>query len=189
MEKEEIAELILDMQTPSFKCPIKDCKIDVVDPNDFLEHLNLDHPFEELLDIFDWDIVEGKVVIKNEKTNNHKIGEENLDKFMRVDDTEKERREIATHLVEYFLDCKMIPNEKRTRYYNVMSYSENIATVDCWDLKEDELLWGFIVIHDGGKSTKAKRKVNWLIDNKMEKGRKDRLEIAKEIVRNKNCAC
>lgn len=190
MDKEDIANLILDMQAPTYNCPIENCGTKLVDPTDFLEHLNLDHSFEELLGIFDWNIVDGKIVIKNKQPNSEKkIEEKSLDEIMRLDDSNIGRRELASHLTKYFLDCKMIPNIEETRYYNVMSYSIHIATVDCWDLERDELLWGFIVLHDTNRSSTIERHVDWMIDNKTENGRENRLEIAKEIAENKYFAC
>jgi len=185
MEKEDVAEIILDMNPPTFKCPIERCKIEAFDPTDFLEHLKLDHSFEELLDLFEWDIVNGKIEINNNDIsvqNVERKNERNLDEIMRIDDSSKDKRQIVFHLTSYFLDCKMIPNVNKTRYYNVMSHSKHIATIDCWDIDGKNLIWSYIAIHDGDR---VERKIDCLLENKKEKCKKDWLEIAKEIANSK----
>jgi len=194
MDKLKVVNEVLDREAPQFICPVEKCNETFYSVHDFENHLELDHTTKELLDMFKWDIEDEEIVIEEEHTPKQKLGSKlkelkNLDELMCVDDSNKDRREIAQHLTKYLLGSKMIPNVGETRYYNIMSHSKHIATVDCWDLKEDKLLWGFIVLHDGGKASKIEREIDWVIDNKMEEGKRDRLEIAEEIAKRKYGEC
>lgn len=190
MDKLKVVNEVLDREAPQFICPVEKCNETYYSIDDFENHLELDHTIKELLDMFEWDIEDEEIVIEEEQGSKQELHSKlkelkNLDELMCVDDSNKERRKIAQHLTKYFLGSKMIPNVEETRYYNIMSYSKHIATVDCWDLKEDKLLWGFIVLHDGGKASKIEGKIDCMIDNKMEEKKEDRLEIAEEIAKRK----
>lgn len=178
----EIIERVMDMQFPVFHCPVKRCNIESFTLLELKEHLRLDHQAKELLNLFDWDVKDGEIVIKNGLTANHpyidaKIPQKrSIDKLICVDDTDKKKKEIATYLVKNFLDCYLLPNVSKTKIYNVMANYSHVATVDCWTYDKKDLIWSYVVIHDGGKIGSIEREIYAVLEN-----RDDRIEIAKEI--------
>ncbi len=182
MEKKELIEKLLDTHTPVFKCPVKDCCIESITPLEFQEHLELDHDHKELLNLFDWDIKDGKIVIENEPLiDSRTIGNKPLEHLVCIDDEGKEKKYIASYLVKHFLDCCMLPNVSNTKIYNVMSNYSHIATVDCWTYDKKDRIWSYIVVH-GSKLT---RSIENEIDVILENTEDDRLDVAKEIAMNK----
>jgi len=64
MDKKDVAEKVLNYQTPVFICRVNDCKEKFKYRGDYMMHLAEEHSVKEMLEGFDWEIKNDKIVLK-----------------------------------------------------------------------------------------------------------------------------
>lgn len=177
MTKEKLAQDILDMNSPVFLCPLDRCDVESLSPLEFLEHLKLDHTHKELSMYIERE--RGTEILRPDRPliSPELREKRSLDRLVCLDDTGKTNREIASYLAKHFLNGKMMPNIHQTKIYNVMANYSHIATVDCWDFENKDVLWSYIVIHHREIYTSEENKIDLILDNDGD----DRMEVALEI--------